>query len=127
MKSKWMVWMMPLALCMSCGENDANEQLIGGECAVVDDCDDGDDDTPALECLTNFKGGYCGRAACVASEDCPDGSLCAVLEGANYCFLVCTDKVQCNKNRGVENESNCSANISSVEGGEEKLCIPPAG
>jgi hypothetical protein len=114
-------------LFLGCGEDDANEQKIGGECVTADDCDDGDDDTPALDCILDFKGGYCGRANCQTSEDCPEGSSCADLEGSFYCFLHCTDKAQCNQNRSVENESNCSSSVDPVEGGELKLCIPPSG
>ena len=114
-------------LFCGCGEDDANDQLIGGECATAEDCDDGNDDTPALDCILDFKGGYCGRAACQNSAECPEASLCADLEGSFYCFLQCTDKTQCNKNRTVDNESNCSSSVDPVEGGEQKLCIPPSG
>jgi hypothetical protein len=110
-----------------CGEGDANDQLIGGECATAEDCDDGDDDTPALECITVFKGGYCGRQGCSSNADCPEKSICVTHETVNYCFLVCTTKSQCNQNRTVENESNCSSNINPVEGGEDKVCVPPSG
>ena len=48
-------------------------------------------------------------------------------ETVNYCFLVCTTKDQCNQNRTVDNESNCSSNINPVEGGEDKVCVPPSG
>ncbi|MFH1436938.1 MAG: hypothetical protein ABIJ56_14615 [Pseudomonadota bacterium] len=109
------------------GGSEAGDQLIGAECTGVENCDDDDPDTPALECVTGFKGGYCGRAGCTASLECPEGSLCAVVDGSNYCFLVCTEKFQCNEHRTLENESNCSSNIDPVEGGEEKLCIPPSG
>lgn len=112
-----------------CGDDDGSEadrQLIGAECAVPEDCDDEDDETPPLDCLTEFGGGYCGRAGCAASDDCPEGSLCADLNGSYYCFLVCNDKGECNRNRTVDNESNCSSNIDPVEGGIEKLCIPPS-
>jgi len=114
-------------LFVGCGEDDANDQLIGGECATAADCDDGNDDTPALDCILDFKGGYCGRAGCQNSTDCPEGSLCADLEGSFYCFLACTDKAQCNQNRTADNESNCSSSVDPVEGGEQKLCIPPSG
>ena len=112
----------------ACGDdNNANEQLIGGECTVVEDCDDDNDDTPALECIADFKGGYCGRMDCSVDDDCPAGSLCADLEGSTYCFLVCTDKAQCNQNRTLENESNCSSSVDPISGGTDKLCIPPTG
>ena len=121
-----------LIVCLAgvggCGDGtEADEQLIGAECTKLEDCDDDNPDTPELECILDFKGGYCGRSDCTASSDCPEGSLCAAYESGNYCFRTCTDKPECNRNRSVENESNCSSNIDPVEGGEEKLCIPPAG
>ncbi|MBW1809222.1 MAG: hypothetical protein JRJ19_10040 [Deltaproteobacteria bacterium] len=117
-----------MAVLVNCGSsNEANQQKIGAECTKLEDCDDDNPETEALECILDFKGGYCGRKDCVASTDCPEGSLCADYEAGLYCFLVCTDKVQCNQNRTLDNESNCSSNIDPVEGGEDKLCIPPAG
>ena len=66
-----------------CGEEDANEQLIGGECATAEDCDDNNDDTPALDCITAFKGGYCGREGCASNADCPEKSICVTHETVN--------------------------------------------
>lgn len=110
----------------ACGDDDtANDRMIGAECSSPSDCDDGDDNTAPLLCLTEYKGGYCGDASCIASSDCPDGSMCASYEGANYCFLTCTDKAECNKHRTVDNESNCSASVAPVDG-SSKLCIPPS-
>lgn len=105
----------------SCGDNEANEQLIGAECSANDQCPEGS------TCLTAFKGGYCGKTGCNADTDCPEGSVCTALEGTNYCFLVCIDKIDCNQNRTAENESNCSSNVNPVDGGEEKVCVPPSG
>jgi hypothetical protein len=45
----------------------------------------------------------------------------------NYCFRACVDKAECNANRGPEVESNCSSNITRVDGGETKACVPPSG
>jgi hypothetical protein len=121
-----MVLAVSLIAGTACGGDDANDQLIGAVCAVANDCDDDNDDTDPLECITTFKGGYCGKTGCAASSDCPEGSLCVTYEQANYCFLVCTDKSQCNQNRPVESESNCSSNVDPIEGGEEKVCVPPS-
>ena len=38
-------------LAAGCGHKNADDQLIGAECLTAEDCDDGDDDTPALDCL----------------------------------------------------------------------------
>lgn len=112
-----------------CGDDgsEADQQLIGAECTKEEECDDRNSDTPQLNCILDFKGGYCGRKGCTASSGCPEGSLCANFEAGKYCFLVCVDKAQCNRNRTPENESNCSSSIDPVEGGEAKLCIPPSG
>ncbi len=118
--------LLSVALFAGCGGKNANDQLIGGECLSAEDCDDGDDDTPPLDCLAEFKGGTCGRRDCAADEDCPKGSICVDLEGTTYCFLVCTQKSQCNENRTLENEANCSSNVDPVGGGTDKVCVPPA-
>jgi hypothetical protein len=124
----WALLIACLTGLVGCGDNvEADEQFIGGECAVLADCDDDNPDTAELECILDFKGGYCGRKDCTASSECPEGSLCANYEAGNYCFRTCVDKSECNRNRSVENESNCSSSIDPVEGGEEKLCIPPTG
>lgn len=110
----------------ACGDDDgAIDRRIGAECTVPADCDDGDDQTLPLECLTEFAGGYCGETDCVDSTDCPDGSVCVTYEGANYCFLTCVDKPDCNPHRSVDNESNCSSNVSAVDS-SSKVCVPPS-
>lgn len=106
--------------------NEANAQLIGGQCATLTDCDDGNDETPPLDCILDFKGGYCGREGCTHDIDCPEGSICVSYEGSTYCFLVCLYKEECNYNRSYENESNCSSNVDPVDGGNDKVCVPPS-
>ena len=81
-----------------------------------------------LTCLTQFKGGYCGASGCTSDAVCPEGSICVThTDRVNYCFLVCVDKTECNVNRTAVNESNCSANITRVDGGSQKACVPPSG
>ena len=117
-----------LGVVSGCGGDDANALKVGGECSNLQDCGvDPEEQPPPLECLAGFKGGYCGKTGCTASSECPEGSACADFEGTFYCFLTCTDKSECNQNRGVDNESNCSSNYKTVENTEQKLCIPPAG
>ena len=126
-------WLLSAALVflsggLACGGGtEADEQLIGAECATAADCDDDNPDTDELDCILDFAGGYCGRKGCTASSECPEASLCASYESSTYCFRSCVDKSECNHNRSLENESNCSSNIDPVEGGEAKLCIPPFG
>ena len=45
----------------------------------------------------------------------------------NYCFLICNDKPDCNPNRTVDNESNCTSSIAFVDdANSRKVCNPPS-
>jgi hypothetical protein len=79
-------------------------------------------------CLA-FKGGYCGVAGCGGDAGaCPQGSACVLhTDGQTYCFLICTDKPQCNLYRPLEVESNCSSNVTFVDSVMAKACVPPSG
>lgn len=119
-----------LALLFSfsaCGDDDGNEaeqRGVGSECAATDDCTE-----EGQECLTQFAGGYCGIQDCTGDADCPDGSACITEDDANnYCFLVCADKVDCNRNRSVESESNCVSSLEFIDDAAgRKVCRPPLG
>lgn len=119
------VWLVFCAA--ACGDDDdgseAQRRGVGSACADDTDCTEA-----GQHCLT-FKGGYCGIADCTADSDCPAGSSCVTHDdGKNYCFLVCTDKPQCNVYRPVEAESNCSSNVTFVDGAKaRKACVPPSG
>ena len=60
---------------------------------------------------------------------CPAGSACVAHDdGKTYCFLICTDKPQCNLFRAVEVEANCSSSVTFIEGKTDvKACVPPSG
>ena len=113
------------ALLAACGDggSDANRHGVGADCATADDCNEGQ------QCLAQFKGGYCGVTPCAGDPDCPAGSACiAHTDGANYCFLVCMEKFECNDHRLLENEANCSASVTFVSGTMgRKACVPPSG
>ena len=121
------------ALVVACGGDDSTEADrlgVGAQCTTSEDCPQPDNETdPALECLSQFKGGYCGLSDCNGDADCPAASACvAHTDGQNYCFRICTDKSECNVNRDPNNESNCSANIDFVgDPGNVKACVPPSG
>ncbi len=120
------VMMAIAAICAVavCGD-DADDIGVAAECRSNDDCPSDDD---SLQCLTGFKGGYCGLSGCAANSECPEKSFCVThTDSLNYCFRICTDKAECNANRTVDNEANCSSNITRVEGGTQKACIPPSG
>ena len=113
------------ALLAACGGSEADRLGIGAQCASDGDCDVTDNQS----CLLQFKGGYCGLEACTADADCPADSACiAHTDGNNYCFRICIDKVDCNANRDLENEANCSSSVDFVDGANgRKACVPPSG
>jgi hypothetical protein len=108
---------------IGCGGSgsEAQRRGVGAACAADPDCAVG------LTCLA-FKGGYCGLAPCQNNAGCPSGSACvAYTDGKNYCFLVCTDKSQCNLFRSVDVEANCSSSVTFVDPNfSAKACIPPS-
>ena len=116
------------ALTTACSdENEADRLGVGAECTVMDDCYQADGEIPQ-DCLRQFAGGYCGVVGCASNDDCPEASACvAHTDGQNYCFRTCLDKSECNVNRSVDNESNCSANIVFTDGAMGfKACVPPS-
>jgi hypothetical protein len=122
--------LVSLALSFAaCGDDDdeglteAQRHGVGAACDDDSDCYVGEQE---LTCL-DFKGGYCGLEGCTADTDCPAGSACVEHEdGANYCFLLCVDKPECNYTRPVEIESNCVSSITFVGEAKGKACVPPS-
>jgi hypothetical protein len=113
-----------LLLPAGCGDDDGTEADrlgIAAQCTKTEDCQEN------LECLTSFKGGYCGLAGCKKDADCPQGSACVDEGGNTFCFRVCTDKTQCNANRKPDFEANCSSSVTFVEAQKLKACVPPSG
>ncbi|MFU8805708.1 MAG: hypothetical protein ACNA8W_17980 [Bradymonadaceae bacterium] len=109
-----------LTACSS--EAEADKLGVGAQCASNDDCPED------FECLTQFKGGYCGLAGCESHRDCPEYSSCVIHgDGNNYCFRDCFDKAECNANRSASQESNCSASVNFIDGTKDiKACVPPS-
>ena len=102
---------------------DALDQGVGSECSRHSDCNE--DQT----CL-GFKGGYCGAVGCMLDVDCPSGSACvSLIDGNNYCFLICDDKEDCNVNRPADAEANCVSSIifTDPDTSASKACEPPFG
>jgi len=107
-----------------CGDSgtEADKRGIGAQCAASKDCTE-----TGQVCLTEFKGGYCGSKGCTADNDCPTGSACVTENGTNFCFRVCADKTECNVNRDVANEANCSSSVTFVDSkAKGKACLPPS-
>ena len=120
-----MVVACAIAVIEACGddESQADKVGIGAECTDDDDCTEADQ-----TCLTEFKGGYCGKSGCTSNRDCPESSACVAHDnGTNYCFRICTDKAECNRNRTPDVESNCSSSVTFVEDATDvKTCLPPS-
>ncbi len=112
-----------------CGDDatEADRIGIGAQCTDAAECESADQDV-TLECLTQFTGGYCGLEGCTTDTDCPEGSACVTHDdGTNYCFRLCSDKPDCNRNRSEANWSNCSSNVEFVDGKQDrKACVPPS-
>ncbi len=120
-----------LTACSS--QNEADRVGVAAICEVDEDCAEVliDGAPTQLECLTNFSGGYCAIAGCHAAADCPDGATCVLhTDGETYCFRECAEKAECNANRPVDDEANCSANFNYADPDDHtnglKACIPPA-
>jgi hypothetical protein len=126
-RDRLMCGIAALLLALACGNDDSGSEAqrhgVGAICASDPEC------TEVGQVCLPFKGGYCGVADCASDLDCPAGSACVTHDdGKNYCFLICTDKVQCNASRTPELEANCSANITFVSGDKShKACVPPTG
>jgi hypothetical protein len=116
--------------CGDSGETEADRIGVGAQCNEAAECESADEEIP-LECLTQFTGGYCGLEGCEGDADCPEGSGCVTHDAgggaANYCFRLCQDKPECNRNRDEPNWANCSSNITFVdEPQNRKACVPPS-
>lgn len=122
-----------IAGCGNGGETEADRLGVAAECAETEDCAEVtiDGETVQLECLPQFKGGYCAIEDCMSAKDCPEGSTCVAHDdGQNYCFRICKEKTECNQNRSVEVEANCSSSFEFADPEDDegsKACIPPSG
>jgi hypothetical protein len=126
-----------VVLLAACGDDSgggtpADRAGVGAECTKNADCiQEPGDGGVSQECLTQFKGGYCGIENCKGGGDCPAGSACVAHDdGKNYCFRLCVDKPECNLYRSPDTESNCVSKVEYVGGDKDttgKACVPPSG
>jgi hypothetical protein len=95
--------LLTMTALFACG-SDADDLGVAAQCTSNDQCD-----ADTMQTCLMFKGGYCGIKGCAHDADCPEDSACIMhTDAMNYCFRTCVDKANCNANRSVENESNCS-------------------
>lgn len=120
---------------LGCGGGGSEADRIGvaAECSNAESCVFDEDLEVPLECLGDFRGGYCGLKDCLDNLDCPEASACvAHTDGSNYCFRLCDHKSECNRNRSPENEANCSSNVDFTDPDTidvswgRKACVPPS-
>jgi len=119
--------------CSGDGGTAADRLGVAAECAATEDCQEVTiaGEPVQLDCLPQFKGGYCAIEGCATAADCPDGSTCVAHDnGKNYCFRECSDKAECNANRSADDEANCSSSFEYARPADEssgkKACIPPS-
>lgn len=127
------VWAIGSTSLLGCGGTDADAVGIASTCTADPDCPEVtiDGEAVQLNCVTDFKGGYCTIRGCTTAADCPAASTCvAHSDGKNYCFRECADKAECNANRPVDDEANCSSSFEYATAADDeaglKACIPPS-
>ena len=122
-RQKQLVLLLLASVSACSGDNEADERGIGAQCGKTEDCE-----VDLQQVCLPFKGGYCGELGCTKDADCVEDAACIRhTDGMNYCFRTCVDKPNCNANRDVENESNCSSSVDFVEGAMgRKACVPPS-
>lgn len=115
-------------ICRSSGGGGENRKVcVPGDCGVGAACND-DLPCPAdLDCIDHFDGGYCGRQGCAANADCPADTVCAEIDGENYCLAPCTTDGDCGLCRPQDVPAACVGDVVFVEAGTTgSVCVAPA-
>lgn len=128
-----MVATQALLGCSGDGGTEADRLGVAAACSVTEDCPEVTiaGEPVQLDCLVQFKGGYCAIQGCASAADCPEGATCVAHgDGKNYCFRECNDKPECNANRSADVEANCSSSFDYASAADEssgkKACLPPS-
>lgn len=117
------------------GEGDTEADRLGVAAMCDEDADcpkvEVGDEVIQLKCLVQFDSGYCAIENCESALDCPEGATCVTHDdGVNYCFRECADKPECNANRDLDSEANCSGSFDYADPSDStsglKACIPPS-
>ena len=126
---------MLLGAVAGCGGDDSTEADrigVGAEC-TVDSSADPPSTCPVVEmdiqldCLTQFKGGYCGLEGCTGDVTARRGRPASPMTTARTTASEFVRTSRIATNRSVENESNCVGSITFVDDrNERKACEPPS-
>ena len=106
---------MPARACLPSGMGDT-----GDTCTIYSDC------KGRMDCLTDFKEGYCAMRGCSKDSPCPDGSACVELNAGSACLKSCKTDGDCNT--GNINDRTCSKLHSAIsDGDKESVCVVGSG
>jgi hypothetical protein len=115
-------------LLAACGgdESAAEPGLVGAGCQTQDDCQkDEQSGDVTKQCLLQFRGGYCAIDGCERDLECPSGSACVAHgDGNSYCFRLCSDDGECNRNREPGSEASCTSSAQFLERSGGRVCVP---
>ncbi|HEX2879439.1 MAG TPA: hypothetical protein VHO25_07870 [Polyangiaceae bacterium] len=116
----------PDFICRSSGGGTENRKIcVPGDCGVGADCSS-DTDCNGLECISDFRGGYCGRRDCTSNDDCPGDTSCVVAaDGHNYCLKNCGADSDCSFCRHDGVFASCSTDVDFIDAGmSTAVCLP---
>jgi hypothetical protein len=115
----------PDFVCRSSGGGSANRKVcVPGACGVGATCAGDEDCDPNLTCVSRFDGGYCTVPDCTADAECPEGSVCAALDGGNVCVRTCAEPSDCSFCRGSQWALGCATDVPLVESEGVGVCDP---
>jgi hypothetical protein len=114
--------------CRSTGGGSKNRKVcFPADCGVGESCGVDSECAAGLVCLTEFKGGYCGKPDCQANADCPGGSLCVKNGSKSYCAATCAAPADCAGCRAADVVATCKSDAAFVEAGTTgSVCVPPS-
>jgi hypothetical protein len=109
-----------LASLVACGRHDLGS--ASARCVATDRCTP---DRPRL--LDQFRAGTAGCRAARPTRIARSIRVRRAGDGSSYCFRICLDEARVQREPRSENESNCSASITFIDGARRAAgCIPPA-
>jgi hypothetical protein len=121
---EWASWDF---ICRSSGGGSDNRKVcVPGDCGVGAWCDGVDDCDADLDCVDGIDGGWCGRADCASSADCPQESVCIGRgDGTTLCVPTCQNDGDCSFCRPEEFAGACRDDVEYIDGSGPAVCVPP--